>query len=55
MAPENPRGWQFLEPEIAKGWQFMGPETASHWRFIDQSYFVIYLYDSSVLSQICSS
>jgi hypothetical protein len=55
MAPENARRWQFVAPEIAISWQFMAPETDSFWRFMALSYFIYIFYDSSVLSQICSS
>ena len=54
MAPENARSWQFMAPEIAISWQFMAPETAGYCRFMAPSLFVVYFYESSVLSQICS-
>ena len=55
MAPENARSWQSMAPEIAISWQFMAPETAGYWRFMALSYFLFIFYDSSVLSQLCSS
>ena len=33
----------------------MGPETAGHWRLMALSYLLFIFYDSSVLSQLCSS
>jgi hypothetical protein len=55
MAPENARCWQFMAPEIAISWQLMAPETAGYWRFMALSSVLFIVYESSVLSQVCSS